>query len=238
VRTIFEQDVEDGLRRAFFSDMDRGYFVEVGANHPEHLSQTFALEQRGWTGVLIEPQPDLAAELKRRRSAKVYAEGCSSRVNSGSRITLHLAGGASSFNKALNSAEIKPNGFIDVPVRTLDEILTDAGIPRVDFVSIDVEGHELEVLDGFDLALWRPRLILIEDFLLHLSVHRYLTRRGYRWFRRTGIDNWYVPANKSPRLGALGLWQFINKFYLGTPLRRIRFAWRRLTTVPKSHNQS
>jgi FkbM family methyltransferase len=233
VRTIFGQEGEDELRREFFRDSDRGYFVEVGAYQPEHLSQTFDLEQRGWSGVLVEPQPDLAAELRRRRTAKVYAEACSSRANSGSQMTLHLAGGASSFNKALNLAALKPHGIMDVPARTLDEILADAGLPQVDFISIDVEGHELEVLDGFDLARWHPRLILIEDLLLHLRVHRYLIRRGYRWFRRTGLDNWYVPANKLPRLGVYGFWQFINKFYLGTPLRRLRFGWRRLTSVPK-----
>jgi FkbM family methyltransferase len=233
VRTVFGQDDEDELRRAFFRGTDRGFFVEVGAYQPENLSQTFDLEQSGWTGVLVEPQPDLAAELRRRRSAKVYQEACSSRRNSGSRLTLHLAGGASSFNRALNSADIKPHGTIEVPVRTLDEILNDAGLPRVDFISIDVEGHELEVLDGFDLARWHPRLILIEDLLLHLRVHRYLTRQGYRWFRRTGIDNWYVPADQSPRLGVDGLWQQIDKLYLGTPFRRMRFGWRRLIRVPQ-----
>jgi FkbM family methyltransferase len=233
LRTIFGQDVENDLKKAFFCDTDRGYFVEIGANQPKNLSQTFDLEQKGWTGVLIEPQPDLAEELRRQRSAKVYAEACSSRGNAGARLTLHLAGGHSSFNKSLNLAEIKPHGAIEVPVRTLDQILTDAGIPHIDFISIDVEGHELEVLDGFDLARWRPRLILIEDLLLHLRLHRSLTRRGYRWLRRTGMNNWYVPADKLPRLGVDGLWQFFNKFYLGTPSRRIRFAWRRLNTVPQ-----
>jgi hypothetical protein len=202
LRTIFGQDVENDLKKAFFCDTDRGYFVEVGANQPKNLSQTFDLEQKGWTGVLIEPQPDLAEELRRQRSAKVYAEACSSRGNAGARLTLHLAGGHSSFNKSLNLAEIKPHGAI-------------------------------EVLDGFDLARWRPRLILIEDLLLHLRLHRSLTRRGYRWLRRTGMNNWYVPADKLPRLGVDGLWQFFNKFYLGTPSRRIRFAWRRLNTVPQ-----
>lgn len=233
MRTIFGQEVEDGLRRAFFSDTERGYFVEVGANHPERSSQTFDLERSGWTGVLIEPQPDLAEELRQRRSAKVYAEGCSSRANSGSRMTLHLAGGHSSFDKSLNLAEIKPHGAIEVPVRTLDQLLTDAGIPYIDFISIDVEGHELEVLDGFDLARWRPRLILIEDLILHLRLHRSLTQRGYRWLRRTGINNWYVPSDKLPWLGVDGLWQFFNKFYLGTPTRRMRLAWHRLNTVPQ-----
>ena len=232
MRTVFPQQAEDGLRDAFFADAASGFFVEVGANDPRELSQTFSLEQRGWTGILIEPQPDLAAALRRQRSARVFAEACSSRRNSGSRMTLHLAGGHSSFDHALNVADVKPHGSIEVPVRTLDEMLIEAGLPRVDFVSIDVEGHELDVLDGFDLARWRPRLIMIEDMLLHLRLHRYLTRRGFRWLRRTGINNWYVPADKLPELGWDGRWQFFNKHYLGTPLRRVRAAWRRRTATP------
>jgi hypothetical protein len=148
-------------------------------------------------------------------------------------MTLHLAGGHSSFDRNLNLAEVKPHGTLEVRTRTLDEILTEAGTKRVDFVSIDVEGHELEVLDGFDLSRWRPRLVLIEDLLLHIRLHRYLARQGYRVFRRTGINNWYVPADKLPGLGIYGRWQLLNKLYLGTPTRRMRMAWRRRTTKPQ-----
>jgi FkbM family methyltransferase len=238
LRTVFQQEAEDDLRRAYLRDIQRGYFVEVGANQPQYLSQTFALEQQGWTGVLVEPQPDLADELRRQRSAKVFAVACTSRRNAGSHMTLHLAGGHSSFDRNLNLPQRKPHGAIDVPTRTLDQILIEAGAQTVDFISIDVEGHELDVLDGFDLERWRPRLILIEDLLLHLRLHRYLTRRGYRWLRRTGIDNWYVPSNMLPSLGIDGRWQFLNKFYLGAPFRRLRRAWRRRNTVPQFVPQS
>jgi FkbM family methyltransferase len=233
MRTIFPAEMENELKRGFFLASGPGYFVEVGANQPRDLSQTFELEQQGWTGILIEPQPELADALRRLRSAKVFAEACSSRRHAGSRLTLHLAGGHSSFDPSLNLVDVKPHGSIDVPVRTLDEILTEAGAAEIDFLSIDVEGHELDVLDGFDLARWQPRLILIEDLLLHLRLHRYLSRRGYRWLRRTGINNWYVPAGKLPRLGLDGRWQFFSKLYLGTPTRRLRMAWRRRTTEPQ-----
>src|ERR1700683_5446717 len=129
MRAVFPQEVESELKRSFFGHIEEGYFVEVGANQPEDLSQTFDLEQRGWTGVLVEPQPELANELKRRRSAKVFAEACFSRRNSGSRLKLHLAGPHSSFDQNLNLAEVKSHGAIEVPVRTLDEILIEAGAP-------------------------------------------------------------------------------------------------------------
>jgi hypothetical protein len=67
---------------------------------------------------------------------------------------------------------------------------------RIDFLSIDTEGTELDVLLGFDLARHRPRLILIEDKLYHLSKHSYLTRHGYKLVKRTVLNNWYVPAGQ------------------------------------------
>jgi len=236
VRTVFPQAAEEELKREFFADLAEGYFVEVGANDAEILSQSYSLEQRGWHGILIEPQPDLASALQRRRKAQVFAEACSSRHNAGSRLRLHLAGGHSSFDASLNVADIKPHGTIEVPVRTLDDILVAAGAAQIDFISIDVEGHELDVLDGFDLSRWQPRLIVIEDLLLHTRLHRYLTRRGYRWLRRTGINNWYVPAANLPALGPLGYWQFVNKVYLGVPTRRLRAAWRRRRARPRFVN--
>jgi FkbM family methyltransferase len=223
MRTVFPQDAEPELKRAFFAGTGRGYFVEVGANQPREASQTFDLEQRGWTGVLIEPRSDCADELRRQRTARVFAEACSSRRNAGGLMTLHLAGGHSSFDARLDLAAVKPHGAVVVPVRTLDEILIEAQAPAVDFVSIDVEGHELDVLDGFDLARWQ----------LHLRLHRYLQQAGYRWMRRTGINNWYVPASRAPSLGLDGHWQFFSKVYTGTPLRRIRTAWRRWLAVPR-----
>jgi len=65
-------DHEMRLVAAFFGDI-KGFFVEVGANDPRERSQTWHLEQAGWTGLLIEPQPDLAAKLRAMRSAKVFA---------------------------------------------------------------------------------------------------------------------------------------------------------------------
>ena len=60
--------------REFFGGDNSGYFVEVGANHPTHGSQTWHLEQAGWTGVLVEPQPDLAAFLVSDYSGYINGE--------------------------------------------------------------------------------------------------------------------------------------------------------------------
>lgn len=229
MRAIYPPDAENPLKEAFFAGARTGYFVEVGANDPQALSQTWHLEQRGWTGLLVEPQPDLAAALRRRRSAKVCAVACSSPRNAGRTMALHLAGIHSSFDPDLNISTVRADGAIEVPVRTLDEVLVEAGAPSpIDFLSIDVEGHEIEALEGFDFARWRPRLVLIEDLAMNLRLHRSLVSRGYKWMRRTGLNSWYVPAGTPTKVGVFGHWQFFRKHYLGVPFRHLREASRRI----------
>jgi FkbM family methyltransferase len=229
MRAMFPSDVENELKEAFFAGARTGYFVEVGANDPQYLSQTWHLEQRGWSGLLIEPQPDLAAELVRRRSAKVYPVACSSPRDSGRTMVLHLAGIHSSFDRDLTISTTRAEGSVEVPVQTLDEILIDAGAPApIDFLSIDIEGQEIAALEGFDFARWRPRLILIEDLAMNLDIHRCLTAHGYKWMRRTGINSWYVPAAAPVNVGLFGRWQFFRKHYLGVPFRHLREASRRV----------
>jgi FkbM family methyltransferase len=192
-------------------------------------SQSFHLEQRGWTGVLVEPQPDLAAALRGRRKAKVYAVACSAPENAGKTMALHLAGIYSSLDPNLSIATVLPEGEVEVPIMTLDAVLKDAGAPApIDFLSIDTEGHEIDVLSGFDLTRWRPRLIVIEDLVLDHRLHRLLTGRGYKWVRRTGLNSWYVPADAVMDVSLEGHLQFVRKYYLGVPFRHLREALRRV----------
>jgi FkbM family methyltransferase len=216
------------LVAAFFAGK-KGYFVEVGANQPRALSQTWHLEQAGWGGLLVEPQPDLVAQLRAQRSAMVFAAACSSPANAGHTLPLHVAGPLSSLNRERMAPGAVPQQVIEVPVRTLDSILEEATAPvAFDFLSIDVEGHELEVLHGFDIGRWRPRLILLEDHVADLSKHRYLTRAGYRIIRRYENNGWYVPRNAAVRPSWLDRWQILRKYYLALPVRRLRNFSRRL----------
>ena len=228
MRAILPAKDETRLVGEFFGGVP-GFFVEVGAFEPERWSQTYHLEQIGWTGILIEPQPDLAEKLRQQRHAKVYAVACSSPENSGKRMSLHLAGGMSSLEPHLVTSTVSAHGVLEVPVRTLDEILLDAGAPTpIDFLSIDVEGHQIEVLLGLSLVRWRPRLILLEDHVVNLDVHRFLRSHGYKWIRRTDLNAWYAPSEANMRLTWIGRLQFIRKYYLGTPFRRMRDSLRGL----------
>ena len=219
---------EARLLAEFFSGRT-GYFVEVGANDPYALSQTWQLEQAGWTGILIEPQPALAARLRAERKARVFAVACSARENSGRTMTLHVAGPLSSLNRERMAAGAQPETTIEVPVRTLDSVLEEAGAPAgFDFLSIDVEGHEVEVLRGLDLARWQPRLIMLEDHVPDLSRHNYLTAQRYRIIRRFENNGWYVPRNAVETPSLAERWQIWRKYYLALPFRKLRNLSRRL----------
>ena len=220
---------EQELVRDFFGGARSGFFVEVGANRPQEQSQTWHLEQLGWTGILIEPQPDLAGDLCRARSAKVFAVACSSPQNAGRRMRLHVAGPLSALDRDRMAPGAQPQWTIEVPARTLDDILIEARAPvGFDFLSIDVEGHELEVLSGFDLARWRPRLILLEDHVGNLMKHRFLRAAGYRLVRRFDNNGWYVPVDVPVRPAPRERWPIVRKYYLALPFRIARNASRRL----------
>ena len=229
VCTTLADGREQELVRNFFGGARSGFFVEVGANRPQELSQTWHLEQLGWTGILVEPQPELAGDLCRARSAKVFAVACSSPENAGRRMQLHVAGPWSALDRDRMTPGAQPERVIEVPVRTLDDILIEARAPvGFDFLSIDVEGHELEVLSGFDFARWRPRLVLLEDHVGNLRKHRFLRAAGYRLVRRFDNNGWYIPADASIRLSPRERWLIARKYYLALPFRIARNASRRL----------
>jgi hypothetical protein len=84
---------------------------------------------------------------------------------------------------------------IQVPMTTLDDILSQAGVAAgIDFITIDVEGLELEVIEGLSIARWKPTIMILEDNsnAMDTSVRDYLAKFGYVRFRRTGVNDWYA----------------------------------------------
>ena len=123
MRTVFPDQCEQELKADFFGARRAGYFVEVGAYDPYSGSQTWALEQLGWNGVLVEPQPDPAEQLRHWRSARVVAAACSAPENNRCVMTLYLCGPHSSLSRSLAAAGVWANSTVEVPVRTLNDIL-------------------------------------------------------------------------------------------------------------------
>ena len=177
-----------------------GFFIEVGANDPRQNSLTYLMERLGWTGMLIDPLSKCYQKLLRDRPrSRCFHCACVSPDKTG-KITLHAPDPSSvvaTVEKNVDDFDIKYAFTETCDAVTLDSLVKQVDPPRIDFLSIDTEGTELDVLLGFDLARHRPRLILLEDKLYNLVKHRFLLDEGYRLVKRTMLNNWYVPARQN-----------------------------------------
>jgi FkbM family methyltransferase len=216
---------EQMLIRSFFSNANTGFFVDIGANDPFHNSQTYHLEQLGWRGIVVEPLPEMASRLEEKRSAVVDRRAVSSKANLGKQLMFKRAGVVSALKEPDEKG--RPNSALETefPVwcTTLDSILEEHEAPtHFELLSIDVEGHEPEVLDGFSIQKWKPKLILIEDHVVNLRTHSWLRNNSYQLILRTGVNSWYVSSESSCSMSLLARLQRLRKMYLGLPFRRLR----------------
>ncbi len=157
---------------------DDGRFIDVGAWNGYQWSNTFCLAEIGWKGICFEPYPQMfraCKQLHAGRDVIVQKMAISDYTGEG---TLHLGGSISTLLESQVEIYGRTKGFdfvqydqrVVVKVDTLDNQLAKFGwLPGIDFVSIDVEGAEMEVLKGFDLDHWRPRLLAIETHEMHPS---------------------------------------------------------------------
>jgi len=216
---------EQELVRSFFANARRGFFVEIGANDPFDQSQSYHLEQIGWDGLLVEPLPEMADRLRQNRKATVVQCAASSNANSGKELLLKRAGVHSTLNTTFAARKVTADEKKQQSVhcRTLDDILTECSVPKeFEFLSIDVEGHEPQVLDGFTIERWKPQLVLIEDHLTHLRTHRRLTESSYALVLRTGHNSWYVPRARRITLSLSARCGLVRKLYASLPFRKWR----------------
>jgi FkbM family methyltransferase len=227
---------ESDLVWQFFDRRRDGFFLDIGANDPKDSSQTWLLEQQGWRGLLVEPQATLCERLRRERPrSRVFQAACGAPGHP-PQLALHIAEEHSKSSLIPNAVDVDTRYARTemVPVLTVDEVLRQAGDARPDFVSIDVEGAQLDVLRGFSLEQHPPSLLLVEDHLHNLKVHRYMVQHGYRLVKRTGLNNWYTPIHQpftlSSPLEQMRLWK---KVWLNTPIRmwRVRRERRRATAA-------
>ncbi|MFS8038059.1 FkbM family methyltransferase [Xanthobacter sp. AM11] len=195
--------------------------MEVGAYDPIFQSQTYHLELVGWDGLLVEPMPDFAENLTRSRKARVRQCACVApgEAARGSIRLLDLRGGSTVRFTAKMAAN---QTVIEVPAATLDSVLEDAGVERVDFLSVDVEGAEPDVLRGLTLSRYKPRLVIVDDRDRFGETCGVMRRSGYRLVRRTGHNAWFVPQNESFRLTLRGRVQLAWTYGIGRALRRTR----------------
>lgn len=178
-----------------------GYAVEVGASNGTLTSNAKHFEDKGWEVVCVEPNPHLAAEGRacRKRWHQV-ACGAASGETDFILVGTYPWAAYSGFHTSNIPASINPPDIqgqtqsVKVKVQTLDEILDEVKFPWLNLLTIDTEGHELEVLRGIDLERWHPPIIVAETWTEEFrnSINRYLEQFGYKIFALLNTDACYL----------------------------------------------
>jgi FkbM family methyltransferase len=160
---------EDAFLWELFEGRLDGYFIEVGAYDGLTLSVSAVFEAVGWKGLLVEPMPGPFERCRRQRPASRVVQAALSRRGSVGMTDFAVATGGDHADMrsgiAIPGQATAPDAasLTRVPVSTMDEVLAGAPPEGIDFVVLDVEGHEADLLDGFDLRRFRPRVLVIED---------------------------------------------------------------------------
>lgn len=202
---FYAQIGEDVILAEIFAGQTNGTCIEIGALDGVKDSITLHFEERGWSCILVEANPELAEKAKLNRKARVFS--CAAGAETGA-VEFVIARGAEYLSTMTPTpshlARIASDGGtiekVQVPMRRIDDLLTEAKVTHLDFATVDVEGAELEVLRGFDLDRWKPKVLVIENN--DRAVGSYLRNRGYHCFQRVGFNDWYCHKNDKSLLTA------------------------------------
>lgn len=209
----YAQTGEDRIIRALLAEHkgpygeEKGFYVDVGCNHPTKFSNTFELYKRGWNGINVDANLALIEQHEQIRPTDQSVYSAVSDSEQEVIFTYFKDDLVSSLSlEHVEAWEEKR----EVKVRetlttiTLNRILEQKNAPKVfDLLSIDVEGHDFEVLKSIDTNIFKPTLIVIEMHDFEISccqeneIYRYLTNKGYRmvgyvtmngFFKRLDVD--------------------------------------------------
>ena len=189
----------DAFVLAVLGEKTDGYFVEVGAGDGVNLSNIHLPETAlGWRGLLIEPNPLFHASIRRNRKAALDTRAAYSSGGATVEFVDYEELSTLLPFKSGDGHDREGRPVIQVETATLDDIFAAHGVPGgIDYLSVDTEGSELEVLAGLDPGNYRPRVVTVEHNSVpwrRRAIIERLGRRGYRPVLedRSGVDAWFV----------------------------------------------
>ncbi len=198
----YAQNLEDYHLELMFAGQQHGTYVDVGGGHPVADNVSFWFYLKGWRGLIVEPQQGLADLYAHVRPRDRVACCLAGRADGEAEFHVvdRLHGFSSTSREHAAGAERFGAGFTTIrrPVRTLGALIAEAGLGTIDFLKIDVEGAEAEVLAGLDLDRIRPRVILIEAVApgsmadASAAWEGELVRRGYSFTLFDRLNRFYV----------------------------------------------
>lgn len=195
----YSQEGEDCILSKVFEGQKHGFYVDVGAHHPRRFSNTYLFYKLGWWGINIDATPGSMAAFKKKRPRDINLELPISLEAKTLPYYVFNEPALNSFNKELSEVRhgtSKSYRIIEtLQLRTskLEDVLA-AHLPHrqeIDFLNVDVEGHDMQVLESNDWKKYRPKVVLVEIMVsspaaIELSpVTRFLREYGYEWHAKT-----------------------------------------------------
>jgi len=182
------QHGEDRILKLVFKGQDSGVVVDVGAADGYSNSNSAGLLQRGWSGILVEPELDQYRQLTTRYKGqeRVTCVHCAVGLSEGMK-TLWAGGQVSTFDPGVKQAaeDVHHTAYTkqQVEMRTLTRVLVQVDAPsNIDFLSIDVEGMNYEAWRSLDKARFSPKLVCIEGKGYAMDGYSELCRLGGNTF--------------------------------------------------------
>jgi FkbM family methyltransferase len=203
----FSQEGEDRVLDRYFGNRNDGFYVDVGAHHPHRFSNTYLFYKRGWRGINIDAMPGSMKPFKFMRPRDVNLEVGVGSDDSVAKFHVFSEPAFNTFDENLARQHEREGREIvrevEVPIRPLGEILSE-NVPDgkpITFMSIDVEGRDLDVLRSNDWQRYRPEVILVESITGDLdkiagdASSQFLKTVGYRIYAKTVYTCFYVQAS-------------------------------------------
>lgn len=201
----YSRNFEDVILQRVLADVENGCYVDVGAAHPVLDSNTFALYEKGWRGIAVEPLA-YGEYWNEERIEDVFVS-CALGAKPGEttfhiyRDALQISTGSSATVGHWRGGGKAPDEAITVPVVTLDSLLDEhLGGRALHLLAIDVEGMEKDVLEGLDLRKYRPWVVVVEATRPgtpvpdHEGWEPILLAAGYSMVYRDGLNRFYLSA--------------------------------------------
>ena len=210
----YAQNFEDVMLWRALSHIECGFYIDVGAQHPTIDSVSLAFYERGWTGIDIEPVPEYASLLREQRPKNDVLQVALS--NRGGRASLTVVSGTGLSTVSSERAatlQTETDNHPDLTVLEVDQCrvsdLTEYFEKRpVHWMKIDVEGHEKEVLEGWDPAVLRPWILVVEATVPNSKTPDYASWEslvldaGYQCVYKDGLNRFYLAGEHAELAGA------------------------------------